>query len=214
MSTASPGSDDQLSIKGDLATTTVPDLLRTFLQNRETGRLVCGNGVVTKQVFLQDVAVTDAGSQNVCPSETIQYVLRAIDAAGKDKTAGVKIVVLEPTETPEPTAVPATAAPTAVPATAEPTAVPTAAMSVRLYGRHGDWLPADQKCTDIVWETTGVTEVQLQIDDGGREGVGTSGSIEQCFNDDRTARLYFKRPDGVEEMREVTIRHEDDDDDD
>jgi len=62
MSTASPGSDEQLSIKGDLATTTVPDLLRTFLQSRETGRLVCSNGVVTKQVFLQDGRVVFATS--------------------------------------------------------------------------------------------------------------------------------------------------------
>lgn len=56
-----PG-DDELSIRGDLATTTVPDLLRTFLQNRETGRLVCRAVGVEKQVFLQDGRIVFATS--------------------------------------------------------------------------------------------------------------------------------------------------------
>jgi hypothetical protein len=56
-----PGGDE-LSIRGDLATTTVPDLLRTFLQNRETGRLVCRAVGVEKQVFLQEGRIVFATS--------------------------------------------------------------------------------------------------------------------------------------------------------
>ncbi len=54
--------EEQLSIKGDLETTSVPELLRTFLDARETGLLVCRNGEIKKTAFLKDGRVIFATS--------------------------------------------------------------------------------------------------------------------------------------------------------
>ena len=59
---AAPNDEQQLSIKGDLETTSVPELLQTFLQAQETGLLVCRNGDITKTAFLKQGRVIFATS--------------------------------------------------------------------------------------------------------------------------------------------------------
>ena len=61
---SAPDSEEEFSIKGDLETTSVPELLRTFLQAQETGLLVCRNGDTTKIAFLKQGRVIFATSND------------------------------------------------------------------------------------------------------------------------------------------------------
>jgi Domain of unknown function (DUF4388) len=57
-------SDDDLSIKGEIETSNVPELLRSFLASGETGILSFRSGDVTKSLFLQEGRLVYAASNN------------------------------------------------------------------------------------------------------------------------------------------------------
>ncbi|MFQ5459330.1 MAG: hypothetical protein ACE5EL_00905 [Anaerolineae bacterium] len=164
-------------------------------------------------IQLEGIDVPATGSQEVCPGGTTMYVLTAVDAEGNDAAEGVTVEVQQPTATitptPEPTSTPRPVPPTKA-ATTAPTAVPTPQVSVVFYGKHGDRLPADQLCTEVIWETRGVTDVEIKTDDGPREAVAASGrKFDLCFSGDLAMTLYWKLPDGSEQSRELVLRHED-----
>lgn len=166
------------------------------------------------RTYLDGEGVSETGVREVCPDGTTSYELRVVYADGSEKTSLVEVEVdlPEATEAPTeaPTAVPATAVPvTQAPApTAEPTAEPTAAESVSFYPDNGVYeLDEDQTCTAVNWETTGVTDVQLERVGSGRDPRGPSGREEACFGEDEvTYILWYKRADGSEASQEITLR--------
>jgi len=60
-----PLADDDLSIRGQIDTTSVPELLRSLLVSRETGVLTFRNSEVTKSIYVKDGRVVYAASTNV-----------------------------------------------------------------------------------------------------------------------------------------------------
>lgn len=166
------------------------------------------------KTYLDGKGVSESGTREVCPEGSTTYELRVVYADGSEETklAEVEVNLPEPTEEPtaEPTAVPPTAVPVtqAPPPTAEPTAEPTAAEAISFYPDNGVYeLDEDQTCTAVNWETTGVTEVQLERVGSGRDGRGPSGREEACFGEDEvTYILWYKRADGSEAKQEITLR--------
>src|SRR5262245_30853834 len=69
MSAAEDADEEQLSIHGEIATTSVPELLRSLMQSRETGMLVLRSGDTTKSVYLSDGRVVFAASND--PNERL-----------------------------------------------------------------------------------------------------------------------------------------------
>lgn len=62
---AAPDTEDEgLSIHGEIATTSVPELLRSLMQSGETGLLVLHSGDVTKSVYLASGRVVYAASND------------------------------------------------------------------------------------------------------------------------------------------------------
>jgi hypothetical protein len=57
--------DDDLSIRGQIDTTSVPELMRSLLASRETGVLTFRNSEVTKSIYVKDGRVVYAASTNV-----------------------------------------------------------------------------------------------------------------------------------------------------
>src|SRR5438876_247364 len=68
-----PGDDDDLVIRGDIETTTVPELLRSILSSGETGVLTVRNGEAVKRIFILSGRVAYASSNN--PDERMGEVL-------------------------------------------------------------------------------------------------------------------------------------------
>ena len=64
MSSAPETEDEGLSIHGEIATTSVPELLRSLMQSGETGLLVLRNGDLTKSVYLGSGRVLFAASND------------------------------------------------------------------------------------------------------------------------------------------------------
>lgn len=64
MSSAPEAEDEDLSIHGEIATTSIPELLRSLTQSGETGLLVLRNGDITKSVHLQQGRVVYAASND------------------------------------------------------------------------------------------------------------------------------------------------------
>ncbi len=58
------GGEDDLSIKGEVETSSVPELLRSFLASGETGTLSFRSGEVTKILYLQEGKLVFAASNN------------------------------------------------------------------------------------------------------------------------------------------------------
>jgi hypothetical protein len=56
--------DDDLTIRGDVGSSSVPELMRSLLGSGETGVLTFRNGDVTKQIHIQNGRVTYATSSN------------------------------------------------------------------------------------------------------------------------------------------------------
>jgi hypothetical protein len=69
MSGAPEADDEPLSIQGQIATTSVPELLRSLMQSGETGMLVLHNGDTTKSVYLNAGRVVFAASND--PNERL-----------------------------------------------------------------------------------------------------------------------------------------------
>lgn len=59
-----PDDPEELSIHGEIATTSVPELLRSLLQSGETGLLVLRSGDLTKSVYLKEGRVVYAASND------------------------------------------------------------------------------------------------------------------------------------------------------
>jgi hypothetical protein len=59
-----PPDDDELTIKGEIETSSVPDLLRSLLASRETGILSFKNGEFEKTLFMKEGVIVFAGSTN------------------------------------------------------------------------------------------------------------------------------------------------------
>jgi hypothetical protein len=57
--------DDDLTIRGSVENTSVPELLRSLLASRETGVLTFRNSVVTKSIYVKDGRVVYAASTDV-----------------------------------------------------------------------------------------------------------------------------------------------------
>lgn len=121
-----------------------------------------------------------------------------------------------PTDTPTPVPTPTPAA-TATPrntATPPNTSTPTAEpMQVNFWGIHGPVLPADQLCTEMRWDTRGVTDVRFQAGDDDKDPdpvdpVG--GRSNLCFHGEITFRLYYRLPSGEERRAEYVVKHADD----
>ena len=68
-----PGEDDDLVIRGDIETTSVPELLRSILGSGETGVLTIRNGDAVKSIFILNGRVAYASSNN--PDERMGEVL-------------------------------------------------------------------------------------------------------------------------------------------
>ena len=68
-----PGDDDDLVIRGDIETTTVPELLRSILGSGETGVLTVRHGEAVKSIFILNGRVAYAASNN--PDERMGEVL-------------------------------------------------------------------------------------------------------------------------------------------
>jgi hypothetical protein len=68
-----PGADDDLVIRGDIETTSVPELLRSILGSGETGVLTIRNGEAVKSIFILSGRVAYASSNN--PDERMGEVL-------------------------------------------------------------------------------------------------------------------------------------------
>jgi hypothetical protein len=64
MSSAFEAEGEDLSIRGEIATTSVPELLRSLMQSGETGLLVLHNGELTKSVYLSGGRVVFAASSD------------------------------------------------------------------------------------------------------------------------------------------------------
>ena len=64
MSSAFESEDEGLSIRGEIATTSVPELLRSLMQSGETGLLVLHSGDFTKSVYLNAGRVVYAASND------------------------------------------------------------------------------------------------------------------------------------------------------
>jgi len=60
-----PDDSDELSIRGEIETSSVPDLFRSLLSSGETGILTFRNGLITKSVFIQSGRVVYAASTNL-----------------------------------------------------------------------------------------------------------------------------------------------------
>jgi hypothetical protein len=60
-----PPSDDDLTIRGDIETSSVPELLRSLLSSGETGVLTVRNGDYTKTIFIDRGRIVYAASNNV-----------------------------------------------------------------------------------------------------------------------------------------------------
>jgi hypothetical protein len=60
-----PLADDDLTIRGQIDTTSVPELMRSLLASRETGVLTFRNSEVTKSIYVKDGRVVYAASTNV-----------------------------------------------------------------------------------------------------------------------------------------------------
>jgi hypothetical protein len=164
------------------------------------------------RVYLDGRQVDAVGSLEVCPETTTSYELTAVFDDGTEGRRVVKIQVDVPTEaateTPQPTltSIPPTKAPEI---TATPTITPTPEVSVEFYPDNGIYeLPRDQKCTAINWKTSGVTNVQLEMEGRGRLPVGPEGRQDNvCFDGRVTFYLYVTLPDGREERHEMELRH-------
>jgi hypothetical protein len=59
-----PGEDDDLVIRGEIETTSVPELLRSILNSGETGVLTIRNGEAVKRIFILSGRVAYASSNN------------------------------------------------------------------------------------------------------------------------------------------------------
>ena len=68
-----PGPDDDLIIRGEIETTSVPELLRSLLGSGETGVLTIRNGEAIKSIFILSGRVVYASSNN--PDERLGEVL-------------------------------------------------------------------------------------------------------------------------------------------
>ena len=68
-----PGGDDDLVIRGEIETTSVPELLRSILNSGETGVLAIRNGEAVKRIFILSGRVAYACSNN--PDERMGEVL-------------------------------------------------------------------------------------------------------------------------------------------
>jgi hypothetical protein len=60
-----PATDDELTIRGDLETSSVPELLRSLLGSGETGILTVRNGDATKTISIHDGKIVYATSNDV-----------------------------------------------------------------------------------------------------------------------------------------------------
>jgi uncharacterized protein DUF4388 len=60
-----PLADDDLTIRGQIDTTSVPELMRSLLASRETGVLTFRSSEVTKSIYVKDGRVVYAASTNV-----------------------------------------------------------------------------------------------------------------------------------------------------
>jgi hypothetical protein len=68
-----PGDDDDLVIRGEIETTSVPELLRSILSSGETGVLTIRNGEAVKSIYILSGRVAYASSNN--PDERMGEVL-------------------------------------------------------------------------------------------------------------------------------------------
>ena len=68
-----PGEDDDLVIRGEIETTSVPELLRSLLGSGETGVLTIRNGEAVKSIFILNGRVAYASSNN--PDERMGEVM-------------------------------------------------------------------------------------------------------------------------------------------
>ncbi len=168
------------------------------------------------RVYIDGEAVEDVGQREVCPAVTTMYSLRVLYEGDTEEEHHVTIEVLVPTDVPTdvplPTAIapPTAVRPTTVPATAAPTAVPTSAVSISFTPANGAFeIPKEDRCTSVSWQTTGVTAVQLERNADGRRDVQPTGTEEACFGEKEVKyTLWFKRPDGAEDKREIVIKRE------
>jgi Domain of unknown function (DUF4388) len=60
-----PGDEDSLVIRGEIETTSIPELLRSILGSGETGVLTIRDGEATKRIFILNGRVAYASSNNV-----------------------------------------------------------------------------------------------------------------------------------------------------
>ena len=60
-----PPSDDELTIRGDIETSSIPELLRSLLSSGETGVLIVRNGDYTKTIAIDRGRIVYASSNNV-----------------------------------------------------------------------------------------------------------------------------------------------------
>jgi hypothetical protein len=68
-------------------------------------------------------------------------------------------------------------------------------------------IPKTDLCSAVIWETRGVSNVELEQAGKGRAPVGASGRHEICFQEESvTFTLYYKLPSGAEEKRELRIK--------
>jgi hypothetical protein len=182
-------------------------------------------GVV--RAYLDGRGIASKGSEHICPAQTTTYTLSVVLADGTEMTR-TEVVAVDRKDGGEPTAgatlTPATAtaaaavarpsvavgsatSPTAV-ATATAAVTPTAAVAVDFYPDNRVYeIGKDDSCTAVVWNTSGVTQVQLEREGLGRKDVGATGREEVCFTG-RSIKLYlhYKLPGGREDAREVEIR--------
>lgn len=174
-------------------------------------------------VYLDGVQVLDSGRKEVCPQQRTRYTLTAIAADGTRTEQQIEVDVTEespateaaaptetqapPTDTPAPTLARPTAAPTLVPPTPTASAEPTPTTQVEFYPDNGKYeIPDTQLCTAVIWNTQGVTNLELERVGHGRKGVGERGREEVCFREKSvTMILYFTLPDGRQDTRTITI---------
>jgi len=89
--------DDELVIRGDIETTSVPELVRSILSSGETGVLTIKNGDAVKQIFILNGRVAYAASNN--PDERMGEILltrgkigvRSLVEASKRIRPGLKL---------------------------------------------------------------------------------------------------------------------------
>lgn len=168
--------------------------------------------------YLDGRGVDLTGTEEVCPEETVTYTLTVVSLSGEEveRQVVVEIVAPQETETPTPTAtatyVPVTRTPTA---TTTPTPEPTVEAYVRFYPKNDVYeLPAEDLCTEVFWDTAGVTNIELEREGHGRKGVGPKGSEQICFEgDDVRVFLHYTYPDGRPETKTIELSRGDEDDD-